>query len=405
MNIIEGVLGVVVVLLIAFFVYTGYGGNAGAPIGAPGGNLATATTTAPASAPAPQGTQTAPPSAAQATQPAAAPAATATAFDIHAIPLGDGKISTSPKAGYVYSCQTSFTGGGAQHAGDWIQGSTWNLAKKISVQGAHYWSNATFSDTFSGTEHLVTGNGLPVDEPTGTFPISPSDPAYQYDRNPNSIEPQDISYTLPANPIFAASSSCVPMGPVGIAKDGVAIYNALDAGGRDAVAHEIQDSCDGHPQSGGQYHYHGPSPCMPGATEPDAVVGYALDGFPITSMYDASGNYYTDAELDACHGTTSPIVWNGKTVTMYHYVLTQEYPYTVGCFRGTPVANRGGTGGKAAQQPSGGGAAGGPPPAAVAACSSSTSGASCSFTGAAGGTISGTCQQPPNATSLACVPG
>lgn len=22
---------------------------------------------------------------------------------------------------------------------------------------------------------------------------------------------------------------------------------------------------------------------------------------------------------------------------MYHYVLTLEYPYTIGCFRGTPV--------------------------------------------------------------------
>ena len=30
-------------------------------------------------------------------------------------------------------------------------------------------------------------------------------------------------------------------------------------------------------------------------------------------------------------------MWHGNKVSMYHYVLTEEYPYTVGCFKGTPV--------------------------------------------------------------------
>jgi YHYH protein len=128
------------------------------------------------------------------------------------------------------------------------------------------------------------------------------------------------------------------MGAIGYALNGVAIYNALDDAGRDAVAHEVQDSCDGHPQQAGQYHYHGPSECMPHADEHNALVGYALDGFGIYSPYDADGQEYTNADLDECHGTTSEIEWNGEMVSMYHYVLTQEYPYTIGCFRGTPVA-------------------------------------------------------------------
>ena len=45
----------------------------------------------------------------------------------------------------------------------------------------------------------------------------------------------------------------------------------------------------------------------------------------------------TDADLDACHGRVSPVMWNGKRVAIYHYVLTREYPYTIGCFKGTPV--------------------------------------------------------------------
>lgn len=51
-------------------------------------------------------------------------------LDSHALPLGDGKVSASPRRGYVYSCTTSFRGGGAQHDGNWINGITWNQSKK-----------------------------------------------------------------------------------------------------------------------------------------------------------------------------------------------------------------------------------------------------------------------------------
>ena len=127
------------------------------------------------------------------------------------------------------------------------------------------------------------------------------------------------------------------MGMIGFTTDGVAIYNAVDNGGIDAAAHEVQDHCNGHPQRRGQYHYHGPSPCMPNE-KTAGLVGYALDGFGIYGMRDpVTGRILHDADLDACHGTTGPVRWNGRTVVMYHYVLTPEYPYTVGCFRGTPV--------------------------------------------------------------------
>jgi hypothetical protein len=262
-------------------------------------------------------------------------------FDIAAIPLGDGKVSTSPKVGYVYSCQTAFRTGGASHDGGWIHGDTWNLLQKAQVEGKVYWDSATFSNTVTGLVRALAGNGLPVNEPTGTFPIARTDPAWEIDHNPNSIEEQNISYSLTADPKIAPSPSCIPMGPIGIALNGVAIYNALDEAGRDAVAHEVQDLCDGHPQSAGEYHYHGPSSCMPNAAKRDTVVGYALDGFPITSMYGVDGQYYTDADLDACHGTSSTYTdENGTTKKGYHYVLTQEYPYTLGCFMGSPVRER-----------------------------------------------------------------
>lgn len=256
-----------------------------------------------------------------------------------AIPLGDGKVSSSPKVGYVYACDTNFRGGGADHAGDWISDNTWDKSKKITVAGEVFWPAASFSTSLQGTKRLLSGNDLPVNTATGRFPISSSDPAYQYDRNPNRIQSRQISLQLPGNPQAADQPSCLPMGAIGYALNGVAIYNALDDAGRDAAAHEIQDSCDGHPQSAGEYHYHGPSDCMPDIDQNNALVGYALDGFGIYSRFDANGKEYVNADLDECHGLVSQVEFNGQKVTMYHYVLTQEYPYTLGCFKGTPVTD------------------------------------------------------------------
>jgi hypothetical protein len=46
-------------------------------------------------------------------------------------------------------------------------------------------------------------------------------------------------------------------------------------------------------------------------------------------------------------------MWNGKLTRIYHYIATLEYPYTVGCFRGTPISS--GHGGGGAGLPGGGG--------------------------------------------------
>jgi YHYH protein len=89
------------------------------------------------------------------------------------------------------------------------------------------------------------------------------------------------------------------MGMIGFTVNGVAFYNALDDAGNDAAAHEVQDLCDGHPQGKGQYHYHSGSSCLPKGK--NAVVGWALDGYPILSMYDAAGKFLTNADLDVCH--------------------------------------------------------------------------------------------------------
>ena len=67
------------------------------------------------------------------------------------------------------------------------------------------------------------------------------------------------------------------------------------------------------------------------------VVGFARDGFPIVVERDAAGDLPTNADLDECHGRTSPVLLDGEVVTTYHYAATHEFPYFIGCFRGEPV--------------------------------------------------------------------
>ncbi len=250
----------------------------------------------------------------------------------HELPVGDGHITDHPARGNVYACETSFHGGAALHEGSWFHGETWDPAKKPHVEGSVMWPNARLTVTPDGDQLAVNSNGLPLHEATGNFPIDRNDPAYRYDRNPNSIETQNLSFEIPLEPVTAAQPSCVPMGMIGFTVTGVAIYNALDAGGNDAAAHEIQDLCNGHPQANGQYHYHSSSPCLPGANS-NKLVGWALDGFPIFGMRDASGAQITNADLDACHGRAESVTIDGRTYA-YAYRLTQEYPYTLGCFVG-----------------------------------------------------------------------
>ena len=117
-----------------------------------------------------------------------------------------------------------------------------------------------------------------------------------------------MSVVLPSNPAKAASPACSSAAGavIGFLNTGVAIFNALDAGGKDAPAHEIQDSCDGHPEVTGQYHYHSLPRCIAVGSKKkhSKRIGWARDGFPIFGPRGAKGEYMLNNDLDACHGHT-----------------------------------------------------------------------------------------------------
>lgn len=326
------------------------------------------------------------------------------------LPLGDNKYSTTgAKVGYVYLCNAPRGGGpGAGTVGPWIKGKTWTPSEKVEVSGNVTWSQAWFSNIVSGVKRLITGNNLPINHTTGTYPVAQTDDAYSYDRNPNSIKTQNMNYSLSASPVYSATPNCMG-GEVGVMLSGVPLFNGFDAQGRDAQANEVQDACDGHPQERGQYHYHGMSDCFTDISV-TKVLGYALDGFPITGPKVAENKYLSTDDLDICHGITSEVIMDGKKVTTYHYVMTQDFPYSAGCFRGTPIKVGNNDGGQKVQQQAGANAAaqgqqgqGVPPKPALDACSGKTSGNSCSVQ-TPKGTLTGNCNYTPDQKYFACIP-
>jgi hypothetical protein len=330
------------------------------------------------------------------------------------LPLGDQHyVTDAPRRGYIYLCHAMQGDGGAQFAGSWIHGNSWNTNSKPAVQGAITWDNAQFRSIIVNDDRRLIGNGLPINHTTGAFPVAQSDPAYNFDRNPNKITPQQFNDAVLVHPVYSDTPHCMG-GEVGVMLTGVPLFNGFDAGMRDAPAHELQDSCNGHPQKTGEYHYHNLSPCIKDIGE-KTVLGYALDGFPITGPLVAPGRYLTTANLDVCHGITSEIIEDGEAKVTYHYVMTQDFPYSVSCFRGTPsgmeVVSRNmpirptppdqppmhqlpdNT-----QQPPA------PPTVALSACFRMQEGSPCNFISPRGDNILGTCRIPPMQSVLVCVP-
>jgi len=89
-----------------------------------------------------------------------------------------------------------------------------------------------------------------------------------------------VSLTVPYAPTAATTASATPEGIIGIALNGVAIYDNSAAPGDDIFNEEATfDKCDGHPDMSSNYHYH---------TEPSAItnsdsnfLGLPRDGFPV----------------------------------------------------------------------------------------------------------------------------
>ncbi len=291
------------------------------------------------------------------------PTANSSTIDRTRLVLGDGKISTVPARSMVFSCQGGASAKSSGNDRPWLNGDrTWNAKLKPTVQGDVMWSAARTTWGVANGQRTLSGTGLPT-HGTGVFPIASSDPAFTYDRNPNSIRAQTLSVSVASKPQLAATPSCLSGGAIGYTLGGVALFNGFDADQRDAPAHEVQDKCGGHPEKNGSYHYHNLSACLESAgSGHSAIIGFAMDGFAIFGVRGENGAELTNADLDECHGHTHEVTIDGAKVSQYHYHATAMFPYLLGCFRGTPTRMGPGPGAGA-----GGAGAGGATKAGVSA--------------------------------------
>jgi hypothetical protein len=251
--------------------------------------------------------------------------------------------------------------------------------------------NSTASWSCSSTQRSLTGNGVP-DHDVGTFPSA---------NNPSSIKSLTVNAAMPLTPALASSTTTnvhvigyafnsVKMDPATAATCAVSGSTVTCTADGNTGTWNIEamgqtymnlglDSSNAHVQPDGSYHYHG----MPegyltklgkGATM--TLVGFALDGFPIYARYGYStatsassaikvvtssyklkttpssgrpststypmGLFTQDYEysagsgdLDECNGRfgVTPEFPNG----IYHYYITDTWPYMGRCLKGTPT--------------------------------------------------------------------
>lgn len=309
-------------------------------------------------------------------------------------------------------------GGNGGGSSDCWQAETLLDVSKAPGAGGNY-AKPTLSGVCTETHFVVDTNGMPH---YSFVPITP---------NPLVVNNQHYEITL--DPQIAAAKTDIPLlGTVAFAVNGLPIFGpnegampAAEAYG-DPIYNGIMDPCLGH--TADRYHYHSLlEQCLiasglvaepwtnsaPDGTKASPILGWALDGFPIygsrecsdaacssvvaiKSGYAQTGNPKTNAWdaytwsdhpgdntfLDECNGHTGP---DGK----YHYHVSEQFPYVLGCYRGTPNgAGMGMPGGD------GGGGMMGPK-----ACSSP---ADCALTDCPPGSKGCTCGQTPMGSI--CIP-
>ena len=253
--------------------------------------------------------------------------------------LGNNYLTTSgPAQGYLYSCveKNPHAPGSKAAKITWIDfvNETWNFLEKLWLpRGSFTTDQGLYTQTLSLNEREISINNLPVDGNIGDWPMTNYPFLTNIDGNPGVPKPHDFSFSYPINPQPLDKPTCVSLGPIGISTNGVVIYNAADARGEDAVAHEIVDEFGGHPARS-DYHYH----FIPDRLDTkvlsnghSGVVGYINDGFPIHGYRGIEGVEMTNNDLDSCHG-------HQDSDLGYHHHATLEYPYTIGCCVGAPIS-------------------------------------------------------------------
>ncbi|MEE9363448.1 MAG: YHYH protein [Cellulophaga sp.] len=190
-----------------------------------------------------------------------------------------------------------------------------------------------------GTYVIIKTNGSP-DHKSVYYPVT--NPLYEaysgvtfgggtFTQNPNVIASQSYTFKIPLNPTEASVHSATPLGPIGVALNGVPLYNQYAGPNNQALTNEINsfDKYYGHPTGTYQYHYHvEPLYLTTVKSTKSGLIGFLLDGFPVYGPEEENGSTISSIDLDAYHGHAHATIDypNGT----YHYHFTEDAPYMNG---------------------------------------------------------------------------
>ncbi|MFZ9932901.1 MAG: YHYH protein [Chthoniobacterales bacterium] len=254
----------------------------------------------------------------------------------------------------------------------------------LTVNGVTTNNAMTITEDRANNQIVITGNGVPNYTPTvlgfdvtdgwnntaagnfQTFKLSENNAGSGGGNNPNRIVVATETFRIPLNPVINATATDTALGTVGVAINGIPIYNPFEDPNQTAATGRIFSGCCGHPQLTGVYHYHKYPTCLKllkgdgwqsekdKCDEIDALVasgghspliGFALDGWPVygpvgwkdtnrvskllkssyTGGNDAAGNpsyVAASGDLDDCNGLVSPTPDYPEGI--YHYVMSLE---------------------------------------------------------------------------------
>ena len=157
----------------------------------------------------------------------------------------------------------------------------------------------------------------------------------------------EITMLLPLAPVMADTPTDLGVvAKVDVALDGVPIF--ADAPPIQVTGHmPALDTCGGHVDPGGWYHWHGTSTDIGSAFEQADVIadctidqdagaqfGYAFDGYAMYGSADADGT--VPADLDTCNGHIG-LTSTGEEI--YHYHASVAFPNLPACLVGVQAVN------------------------------------------------------------------
>jgi hypothetical protein len=255
----------------------------------------------------------------------------------------------------------------------WLRAGDKDFAGNVVGQDQFIADNVTIE--FDSTSMIVHTRGLP-NHPTGRFPENIDGRL----GNPSYIQEHRKTYFIPLDPrvnarhIFTArdnSNHALPMGPIGVALNGVVFFNPFDANSQDAS--NMMDRCCGHPAPDNTYHYHKypiceNSPWADEGKEHSPLIGFAFDGFPIYGPYESANVMAKDVTGENALNDFN--LHFDKDRGWHYHVTPGKFPYIIGGYwgtedardkmRGPPGGMRGGPGGQNGPGGGPGGGMGGP---------------------------------------------